>query len=129
MALRVSIYIIFSWNIMITSLTIAIHEKKPLFWYFRSVQCKVVVVNQLKQKFKFMLRSRDMLYTLTRPLTQESFGIKVWMQHTTHTLLISGVEYSTLNERSLRFELLASVTLTLILCQKTNSTKSLRLWF
>ena len=37
-----------------------------------------------------------MLYTLTRPLTREPFGLEV---DATQILLIPGAEYFTLNER------------------------------
>ena len=38
-----------------------------------------------------------MLYTLTRPLTREPFGLPVWMQIATHTLIIPSAKYTTLN--------------------------------
>ena len=63
------------------------------------------------------LRPQDMLYTLTRSLTREPIGLEVWMR--------TGDEYSTLNERCLRYESVTSCHVGFWYHQVTNSTKSL----
>ena len=65
--------------------------------------------NQLNQKLKLMVEPNYMLHTLIRLLTRELFKLDLWMQHTPYPW--------------------ALITLTLILCQETNSTKSLSWWF
>ena len=73
------------------------------------------------------LRPQEYIYTLSRPLTQEPFGLEEWMQHRPPSYLARNIPLR--KEGRMRFELVTFLSRWLLIpCQRTNSTKSLSFW-